>query len=153
MESHLMTEAEKKVISAWQYEGAYALYNMPSYEEQKKKQIALCRPGREKNFFSYCDEGTLVGFTNILEEETEVFMGIGINPALCGRGYGTKVLLAAVDTAGSLYPGKPLYLEVRTWNTRAIRCYEKAGFRVEGAAIAQATLSGEGEFYRMVKVI
>ena len=29
-----------------------------------------------------------------------------------------------------LYPGKPMYLEVRTWNTRAVRCYEKAGFRV-----------------------
>ena len=50
-----------------------------------------------------------------------------------------------------LYPGKPMYLEVRTWNTRAVRCYEKAGFRVVGEPVNRVTLSGEGTFYHMVR--
>ena len=50
-----------------------------------------------------------------------------------------------------LYPGKPMYLEVRTWNTRAVRCYEKAGFRVVGEPVKRVTLSGEGTFYHMVR--
>jgi ribosomal-protein-alanine N-acetyltransferase len=50
-----------------------------------------------------------------------------------------------------LYPGKPMYLEVRTWNTRAVRCYEKAGFRVVGEPVKRVMLSGEGTFYHMVR--
>lgn len=44
-----------------------------------------------------------------------------------------------------------MYLEVRTWNTRAVRCYEKAGFRVVGKPVKRVTLSGEGTFYHMVR--
>ena len=39
----------------------------------------------------------------------------------------------------------------RTWNTRAVRCYEKAGFRVVGEPVKRVTLSGEGTFYHMVR--
>ena len=56
----------------------------------------------------------------------------------------------AGELAGALFPGKPLYLEVRTWNTRAVRCYEKAGFRIDGEPVHRTTAAGEGTFYRMV---
>ena len=35
------------------------------------------------------------------------------------------------------YPGKTIYLEVRTWNLRAVKCYEKAGFNIDGEPIKQ----------------
>jgi len=57
----------------------------------------------------------------------------------------------AWDLSQRLYPGKPMYLEVRTWNTRAVRCYEKAGFRVVGEPVKRVTHSGEGTFYHMVR--
>ena len=44
-----------------------------------------------------------------------------------------------------------MYLEVRTWIARAVRCYEKAGFRVVGEPVKRVTLSGEGTFYHMVR--
>lgn len=50
-----------------------------------------------------------------------------------------------------LYPNKPLYLEVRTWNTRAVKCYEKAGFRIDGQAYELTTGIGTGTFYRMIR--
>ena len=49
------------------------------------------------------------------------------------------------------YPGKPLYLEVRTWNERAVRCYQKAGFVIDGDIIEQETYIGRSTFYRMIK--
>lgn len=51
----------------------------------------------------------------------------------------------------SLYPEKPLCLEVRTWNVRAVTCYEKAGFRIDDEPFSRTTLIGEGTFYRMVR--
>lgn len=73
-----------------------------------------------------------------------------MRPDCCGRGYGQQMTRIARELSRSLFPGKPLYLEVRTWNTRAVRCYEKAGFRISGAPIRQTTGIGEGEFYHMI---
>ena len=46
---------------------------------------------------------------------------------------------------------KPLYLEVRTWNIRAVKCYQKAGFRIDGQAYELTTGIGTGTFYRMIR--
>ena len=148
---HLMTEDEKRVISAWHYRGEYAIYDLPPFEEQKEKGIALMNPARAKNYFSYYDGDMLIGFTNILEEENEVFIGIGVNPNICGKGYGQRILKAVAGITDRLYPSKREYLEVREWNKRAVRCYEKAGFKIEGEAFEQETSIGAGKFYRMTR--
>ena len=63
---------------------------------------------------------------NLSDEGSEVFFGIGAHPDHCGQGYGTQMTALAWDLSQRLYPGKPMYLEVRTWNTRAVRGYVKA---------------------------
>lgn len=147
---HIMTESEKEQISAWNYTGNYHIYNMPSYAEQLKQGVAFGNPKCEKNFYTYYDGNELIGFTNIAEEETEVFIGIGVTPTICGMGYGQKILRIAQHIADTLYPNKPLYLEVRTWNERAIRCYQKAGFTIDGEILEQETWIGTGYFFRMI---
>lgn len=146
-----LTESDKRLICAWTYEGEYAIYNLPSYEEMAYKQSGFMNRAREKNYLAFLEGDVLVGFVNILEEETEVFIGIGVNPDLCGRHYGRAILMKAYEISKTRHPGKPLYLEVRTWNKRAIRCYECAGFRVDGQHFELTTGSGTGTFYRMVR--
>ncbi len=147
---HIMTESEKEEISSWNYTGEYQIYNMPSYKEQLKQGIAFGNPSCEKHFYAYYEENKLIGFTNISEEAKETFIGIGIAPAICGMGYGQKILQIAQSIANTLYPNKPLYLEVRTWNERAIRCYQKAGFTIDGEILEQETMIGTGRFFRMI---
>ena len=146
---HKTTEDEKYAITAWNYTGDYAIYNSTPYEEQKQAQRGFANP--ENNFYSFCDGETLVGFVNLSEEPTEVFFGIGVRPDCCGRGYGQQMTRSACAISQSRFPGKPLYLEVRTWNERAINCYQKAGFVIDGDVIHQETNAGEGLFYRMVR--
>lgn len=148
---HKTTEEEKEIITAWQYAGQYAIYNTTPYAEQKKQGVGFANP--KNNFYSFFDHDTLVGFINLYEEPTEVFFGIGVRPDACGRGYGQQMTKAACDLSGRLFPGKPLYLEVRTWNARAVRCYEKAGFHITGEPIRQTTAAGDGVFYHMVRII
>lgn len=144
---HKTTESEKYEIADWKYDGEYAVYNLIPYEEQKKKHSGLAN---EKNlFYSFYDNEALVGFINLYEEETNVFFGIGVKPECCSKGYGQEMAKTAGKLSAQLFPKKGLYLEVRTWNTRAVRCYEKAGFQIIGASIIQTTGAGEGEFYRM----
>ena len=151
LQHHPITDKEKQLICNWKYEGEYSIYDLPSYDQMQKNGLGFANPEKEKNFDSYFDGEVLVGFTNLLEEETEVFIGIGVNPDCCSRGYGQRILRIASQISAERYPGKPLYLEVRTWNERAVRCYQKAGFVIEGDCIEQETFLGESQFYRMVK--
>ena len=149
MEFHRLTEDEAREICAWKYEGAYAVYDSAPYEEQKRSGRGFANP--RNNLFAFRDGEKLIGYINLYEEENEVFFGIGAAPDRCGRGYGQKMAAAAPVIAKALFGAKPLYLEVRTWNERAIRCYEKAGFRIDGEPFTQTTPAGEGTFCRMVK--
>lgn len=115
------------------------------------RHIGFMNPKTEKNYYAFFDDNVLVGFINILEEPTEVSIGIGVNPDLCGKHYGQNILFATYDLSKRLYPDKPLYLEVRTWNTRAITCYKHAGFQIDGKPYELTTGIGVGMFYRMIK--
>lgn len=148
----LLTEEDKRKICAWKYDGAYEMYNLPSYEEMRTQRVGFMNPKSEKNYIAFLDGGVLVGFVNILEEETEVFIGIGVNPDLCGKHYGRRMLMRAYEISKERYPNKPLYLEVRTWNTRAVKCYERAGFKIDGEPYELTTGIGTGTFYRMTSV-
>ena len=145
---HPTTEEEKILITEWKYEGEYSVYNAEPYEEQKKKGFGFANP--QNHFYSFYDEKKLIGFINLYEEKTEVFFGIGVKPEECGKGYGSQMTETACKISRGLFPGKPLYLEVRTWNQRAVRCYEKAGFHIAGEPIRQTTSAGEGVFYHMI---
>lgn len=146
-----LTEADKREICSWHYEGEYAAYDLPPYEQMLESRMGFLNPEEECNFRVFLDGETIVGFVNILEEDQEVFIGIGVAPNLCGRGYGCEMLLDTYCISKELYPEKPLYLEVRSWNKRAVRCYQKAGFVIDGEPFEQVTHMGIGTFYRMVK--
>ena len=148
LEYHKTTEEEKYDICEWKYDGEYAIYNNIPYKEQIVKNCGFAN--QRNNFYSFYDGEHLIGYINLIEEEAEVFFGIGVNPVFCNQGYGQKITKAACRLSHQLYPKKPLYLEVRVWNLRAVKCYEKSGFRIIGEPIVQTTSIGEGMFFHMV---
>ena len=103
---------------------------------------------QREHFISFFEQDQLIGFVNLLEEETEVFFGIGVHPQACSRGVGTAITREAITIAKQRWPHKPLYLEVRTWNQRAVACYERAGFVIT-KKVQLTTQLGPGLFYHM----
>lgn len=146
-----LTEEDKKEICSWKYEGEYAIYDLPVYEEMCRKKIGFANPQREKNFQVFLLDGIVIGFVNIKEEPEEVFIGIGERPEYCGKGYGRQILAEACKVAKKKFPEKICYLEVRVWNERAIRCYQSVGFVIVGEPYMLKTLAGEDLFYKMVR--
>ena len=79
-------------------------------------------------------------------------LGIYLNRNdLFGKGIGRAVINSAMDTNLSGKDIQGLYLDVRKENLRAIRCYEKLGFKAiyEGEKV---TSSGKIKFQRMQKL-
>lgn len=148
---HTITEEEAKEVCSWKYPDEYACYNQPPYEELQEKGAMFCDPARKSNFRSFYDSEQLIGFTNLAEEANEVYLGIAVHPDYCSQGYGSAIVELTCRISAELYPNKPIYLVVRTWNKRAIRCYEKAGFVIDGNTFEMKTYSGIGTFYRMIR--
>ncbi|MDU2686218.1 GNAT family N-acetyltransferase [Paeniclostridium sordellii] len=143
------TEELAKEVTTWKYEGDYEIYNLPSWDEVLKKQISLCREEKRKNFIGYVNEqNNLVGFVNLVDEGGSVFLGIGVKPKYCGVGIGKQIIKMALDECRKRYKNKPIILEVRSWNKRAINCYESQGFKVINIK-KQETYAGIGEFFVM----
>ena len=149
LEYHVITTDEIHEVIDWKYEEDYAIYNLPAYEVMEKQNIGLANLEKRKNYYSFYDEDILVGFINLHEESNAVFLGIGVNPSELNKKYGQRILKQAIAISKKLYNDKPIYLEVRTWNKRAINSYKKAGFEVLDT-ITLTTNIGKGEFYRMV---
>jgi len=61
----------------------------------------------------------------------ELFMYIG-EENLWGKGYGTEALSVFIDYIFKVKGFKTIYLRVYENNKRAIRCYEKCGFKKRG---------------------
>ncbi|MBR5410757.1 MAG: GNAT family N-acetyltransferase [Clostridia bacterium] len=144
---HKTTEEEKHAICEWKYDGVYSIYNSIPYEEQVKTRRGFANP--KNNYYSFFDGSELIAYINLVEKETEVLLGVSVAPAFCDRGYGQKICKTACGLSRQLYPGKPVCIQVRTWNMRAVRCYEKAGFRIIGEPVTITTPVGEGLFYHM----
>lgn len=143
-----MTKEEAIQICDWKYPGEYSIYDMPSYSIMESRDIAFANPKSIKNYYTFYDKEILVGFINLLNEKDTIFLGIGVTPNQCSKGYGHKILEQAINLSYRLYGNKQIYLEVRSWNKRAVKCYEKAGFAIVNT-IQQETYAGQGEFYLM----
>lgn len=150
LKSGKLSEEQAIQVSKWKYEGEYEIYNLPDWDTMIREQYSLCDEVKRERFTSYVnEENEVIGFTNLLDEGSNIFFGIGINPKYCNKGIGKIITKLALDKCKINYPNKPVILEVRTWNTRAINCYKSQGFEIMEVK-HQETCIGKGEFYVMV---
>lgn len=133
METRPITERDAIEICGWKYDGIYAVYNFSSYETCKERGWDIAdEKKRRKTYVSVYDEGELFGFYNIMDREDRVELGVGMKPDRCGHHFGKAFMSLAVKTVNERYPGRKIVLKVRTFNTRAVKCYESCGFHVTG---------------------
>ena len=147
--AHKLSEEQAKEISNWKYTGEYSIYNLPSWDKMVQENYSLTDNVKRERYIGYINEdGELVGFVNLLDEGDTVFFGIGIKPNYCSKGIGKVITKMALIESQNRFPNKPVILEVRTWNKRAVNCYKSQGFEIVETK-KQQTYIGFGEFYIM----
>ena len=124
-------EEDAKEICNWQYEGEYSVYNYPSWEECVKKEISFTKEAsRQKEYYKVLKNRRYLGYFRLKDEGNRIELGVGIRPEMCGNKNGDMLVNLALAKISELYPGKKIVLTVRPFNQRAIKVYEKAGFRI-----------------------
>ncbi|SFB59905.1 Acetyltransferase (GNAT) domain-containing protein [Cohnella sp. OV330] len=146
-----MSESDAAAVCEWRYPAPYEQFRWPSWRAMTRDGKEFGDPEiRRRQYVSVCDENSaLVGYAQFFPLEGVVRLGMGMRPDRCGQGGGAAFARAIALEAGSRYPGTQIDLEVETWNTRAVRAYEKAGFKVADQYSRQAA-HGEVDVYCMV---
>ncbi|TMU87258.1 GNAT family N-acetyltransferase [Bacillus sp. BHET2] len=118
----------------WTYEGIYSFYDNNLQEEKMdgfKKSVHL-----ELAFSVIDDNEKLVGnceFYDVEEDGEEILVvGVQMKPSMTGKGYGSTFIKAIIDQGKERLKFNHLELAVVDFNERAIRTYEKEGFRKRG---------------------
>ncbi len=147
MQATGMSEAHARVICTWSYAPPYDVYSMGPWSLVVERSWTLAdETQRACEMLSLVDEaGTLVGYLRLHEQDGRWLVGVGLAPTRCGEGLGAAAVALAVREHQRRAPGATLWLEVRDWNVRAIRCYERAGFEVV-ERVAREAETGRGVF-------
>jgi len=125
-----MTETEAKEICSWEYNSEYSIYNIGGWNKALNDNWAITNMiKREEQFRSVCnDNNKLIGYFRIIKNKDKIKLGLGLHPNLCGLGLGKEFLLNILDY--NEVKNKVIELEVREFNKRALKCYEKVGFKI-----------------------
>lgn len=146
-----MTQADAKELCAWRYDGAYSVYDFIPYEDAARQGWSIADAAVLARCFVSAKnaQGKLCGFFRLeVQPDGAVEIGLGLAPDICGKGNGAAFVRSLTTYAQQKHPQKPLYMEVRPFNQRAVRCYEKCGY----TATAQYTKQqpwGKIEYIRM----
>ncbi|MDE4085291.1 GNAT family protein [Planococcus maritimus] len=140
-------EQAQDIAENWRYEGDYSFYDMDADPEDLAEFLDPEKRG--DNYFMVFQGNEAVGFYSFgqTDEET-VDIGLGMKPDLTGRGQGTAFLKAGLQFAKSNYHPQKITLSVAAFNKRAIKLYEKLGFK-EVESFVQATNGGYFDFVKM----
>ncbi|MFC4778923.1 GNAT family N-acetyltransferase [Paenibacillus sp. GCM10023252] len=135
----------------WHYEPPYDLYEWSSWEDMVESGIEFGDPVlRKQQYAAVLNElEELVGFAQFFPMLGVTRLGLGIRPDLCGQGMGSALVRLLAEEAIRRAPGDEIDLEVLSWNVRAIRAYEKAGFLITDT-YSRRTPQGPSEFHCMI---
>lgn len=157
----LMTEAEAQDVSMWRYEAPYDVYNTSNDSEEEPDITELL--DRDSPYYAVRDEqGELVGYfcygtagqpwgvsePTLYVDDRVLVIGLALRPNLTGKGIGLSFVNAGLAFAREQFSPTMFRLYVMTFNQRAIRVYERAGFHNVGK-ITVHNMHGPVEFIEM----
>ncbi|MDP3388288.1 MAG: GNAT family protein [Eubacteriales bacterium] len=132
-----MNETYAGEIRKWAYEGEYAIYSYANSE-------SLFDVANWQNIYAVLNEdddlvGEVTFYNNTSDglensfETGDMFYGQGMRPDLIGKGYGPELILQALQFGIDKYDYRRecIFLDVLSFNVRAIKAYEKCGFRFD----------------------
>jgi RimJ/RimL family protein N-acetyltransferase len=141
------TAAYARDVETWHYEPPYDFYDLASHPGDAAEMRA---PARREHYRAVLGaDGRLEAFWYFKARDAVVEVGIGLRPDLTGRGLGESFMCAQLEHARGQWQPETFRLFVAAWNERAIRLYERLGFREVGRETRHFELAGRHEFVRM----
>jgi [ribosomal protein S18]-alanine N-acetyltransferase len=126
---------DAQAIVTWQYQPPYDFYNTDS-STIATEMNALLNPGNA--YYAVTNEKELIAFYCFGQDAQvpggdyrldALDIGMGLRPDLTSRGLGLPLVMAGLAFAESVYSPSAFRVTVATFNQRALRVWDKAGFQ------------------------
>jgi len=140
-------EAYAHEVATWHYEPPWDFYDMASDPADAAEMRDPAKAEQYRALFG--ENARLDAFWYFDWHGDVVEVGIGLRPDLTGRGLGESFLRAQLEYAAEQWHPATFRLFVAAWNERAIRLYERLGFREVAREMRHFELVGDHEFIRM----
>lgn len=130
------------------YDGGYTIYPSIEYVIENFQEIMNIN---RKTLSIINEKGVLVGYLTYKSSEDTINVyniGITIGSNFWGRGYGTDSIRVLLNYLFMFKAAHRIELEVVEYNKRAIRCYEKCGFKIEGTK--RNKYFSEGQYHNTI---
>lgn len=121
-----------EIADRWKYDGEYAFYDMTADPEDYEEIVTPEKRG--DRYFSVFSGDELTAFFCVEQEGADIEIGLGLRPDLTGQGRGGAFLEEILRFVRENYPCETLRMEVASFNQRAVKAYERAGFVKTGTA-------------------
>ncbi|WP_346915119.1 GNAT family N-acetyltransferase [Clostridium sp.] len=128
LEFRVPTKSDVDDILTWKYDGIYSFYDNDIQKE--KMEWIESFVDSDDNFSIYNDNNKLVGNCSYYYIEEFFCVGLQMRPELTGKGFGIEFAKAIIDFGREKYKLNYIDLTVAKFNNRAIKVYEKLGFKV-----------------------
>jgi RimJ/RimL family protein N-acetyltransferase len=133
-------------ISEWKYEKEYSIYSFQQDDDTMKELMNgdyfayLDRCNDLSGYFCFGKSARIPAVEEGAYESEMLDIGLGMKPALCGKGFGCAFVKSGLDFAQSSFGIDRIRLTVAGFNTRAIRVYERIGFQPVSSVTHRKTL-------------
>ncbi len=145
-----LSQDEAEAIAEWSYPEPYSFYNWSADVDDLHELLDPSLRG-EAYWAVKDDAGELVGnFSFKPRDERTLEIGLALRPDLTGRGLGASFLAAGLEFARERFAPELFVLAVATFNERAIKVYERAGF-APVRVYMHTTAGDEWEFLEMAR--
>jgi len=128
LEFRVPTKSDVDDILTWKYDGIYSFYDNDIQKE--KMEWIESFVDSDDNFSIYNDNNKLVGNCSFYYIEEFFCVGLQMRPELTGKGFGIEFAKSIIDFGREKYKLNYIDLTVAKFNNRAIKVYEKLGFKV-----------------------
>lgn len=122
------TKSDVQDILTWEYDGIYSFYNN-NIDKEKIKWIESFIDS-DNNFSIYNENNELIGNCSFYYIDEFLCVGVQMRPDITGKGFGTEFVKSIINFGKQKYNLNYIDLTVAKFNNRAIKVYEKLGFKV-----------------------
>lgn len=143
-----MGAVEAETIADWRYDPPYDFYD---FRNDPEDLAEVLDPAFWVDDYHAVDrDGELAGFFSFKLAAGVLEIGLGLRPDLTGKGAGGEFVEAGLDFGRRKFEPRELMLDVATFNDRARKVYERAGFAPSHVWVHESR-QGPVEFLRMTR--
>ena len=130
MNINIKQPQEKDVaeILTWKYDGEYSFYDNDKTEAKKESIINMLK--EENRFVIYNDKDELIGNFSFHTDDGHLLLGVQMRPDYTGKGMGREIVQTLLNFGREKLKFNKIELLVAKFNKRAIRVYDKLGFKI-----------------------